>query len=134
MEPIDLTILIEHSGIHAMWGMLLLAIHTKTAMNAKDVHEKNIPFNKWISINDRLPSGTIETAPTVLITDGEHISTGYHEHNLAETNDAGTFFPEDMTWHDDSHKLWTDIYGFPKVSYWMELPSLPNGKNTNEID
>lgn len=79
----------------------------------------------WISVKDRLPSGTLERAQSVLITDGKNISIGWHEYNPEEINEKGRFFPEEYLWHDDANNLPADTWGWPEVTHWMPLPEVP---------
>lgn len=78
---------------------------------------------EWISVKDRLPSEkTLETAPSVLITDGNEISIGWYEYNSEETSDEGIYFPEEQLWHDEANRLKTDHTGWPEVTHWSPLP------------
>ena len=80
---------------------------------------------EWISVKDRLPSGNIETAEDVLITDGENISIGWHQHDFEEIDPVtGNYFPEEILWHQLGG-LKTDHCGWPEVTHWMPLPEPP---------
>ena len=89
---------------------------------------------EWISVKEKLPTPTtLDDAPTVLITDGKNISTGWYEHE-PELEEDGRFFPEEKLWHD--HGYWNDLglgclkkdmSNWPIVTHWMPLPEPPKG-------
>jgi len=81
---------------------------------------------EWISVDDALPTGGMEYS--CLITDGEEISTGWYEPEyFAESKDEALQYSSDC-WHDDSGHLNSDCGGWPQVTHWAKLPSLPRKK------
>jgi Protein of unknown function (DUF551) len=101
-------------------GIIFLLMH-------KFSHIKTM---EWISVKEKVPSGFLDEDPEVLITDGENVSIGWHEHNFEEINfENGLYFPEEILWHDSAHALTTDCNGWPEVTHWAPLPLTPSKQN-----
>lgn len=75
----------------------------------------------WIAINEKLPKAG--RRHTYIITDGKNISVGWLQDH--EKDEQYTLYMS-ARWVDECNILKTDINGFPKVQYWMELPQLPS--------
>jgi hypothetical protein len=85
--------------------------------------KKNGNRNRWNCV-DIIPSMN-GMEYSYLITDGKEISIGWYEEEYFSDNPEEESWFRSATWHDDKTFLRIDISGFPEVTHWRYLPSLP---------
>jgi hypothetical protein len=85
-------------------------------------------MNKWISVKEKLPppqKNDKDYSIDVLITDGLSITTGYHEYEYETDEENENYEFSSAVWWQNGDVLNTCYSGWPKVTHWMPLPSLP---------
>lgn len=81
----------------------------------------------WVCVKDRLPGemeGNDSFSITVLLTDGNAISTGYCEF---PEDYKEFYYSDEVCWvAHDSDSINACCSGWAQPTHWMELPDLPD--------